>query len=299
MHDVVVYFSSLPKIADRDRKVQVLQAFADGVRASGASVMIQKEYAVVDCKLAVILGWVGKSIRGPHIQLRQNVIDHQRRNGHHVMPVDGSCFKFADKENVFLRYSLDGVFYNTNNYANVNSSATKWQEIQNKLNLDLRPWRDGGDHVLVCLQRDGGWSMKGTDMVEWTHRTVNHIRSVTTRPILIRPHPKHKINLSSLTNRPGVRESNQSSALQQDLKHAWAAVFYNSSASVAAVLAGVPVFVDDADCVAWQVANHDLCKIETPIMPDRTQWLYDLSAAHWTDADSRSGAIYQHFLKLM
>jgi hypothetical protein len=65
------------------------------------------------------------------------------------------------------------------------------------------------------------------------------------------------------------------------------------------VLAGVPVFVDDADCVAWQVANHDLCKIETPIMPDRTQWLYDLSAAHWTDADSRSGAIYQHFLKLM
>ena len=122
---------------------------------------------------------------------------------------------------------------------------------------------------------------------------------MTTRPILIRPHPKHKINLSSLTNRPGVRESNQSSTLQQDLKHAWAAVFYNSSASVAAVLAGVPVFVDDADCVAWQVANHDLCKIETPIMPDRTQWLYDLSAAHWTDADSRSGAIYQHFLKLM
>jgi hypothetical protein len=116
---------------------------------------------------------------------------------------------------------------------------------------------------------------------------------------LIRPHPKHKINLSSLTNRPGVRESNQSSTLQQDLKHAWAAVFYNSSASVAAVLAGVPVFVDDVDCVAWQVANHDLCKIETPIMPDRTQWLYDLSSAHWTDADSRSGAIYQHFLKLM
>ncbi len=50
MHDVVVYFSSLPKIADRDRKIQVLQAFADGARASGASVMIQKEYAAVDCK---------------------------------------------------------------------------------------------------------------------------------------------------------------------------------------------------------------------------------------------------------
>ena len=296
MYDVVVYLSSLPRIADRNRKVEVLQAFAQGAQAHGARVLIQTELQVVDCRLAVILGWVGTTIRGSHIQLRQNVINHQLRTGHHVMPVDASCFKFVDADSYFLRYSLDGVFYNTNNYANAGSNNTKWQQIQCNLNLTLAPWRSQGSHVLVCLQRDGGWSMKGTNMVNWTRQTVQRLRSMTNRPIVIRPHPKHKINLTELTSLPGVSESRPGSTLQQDLSNAWAAVFCNSSSSVAAVLAGVPVFADDDDCVAWDVANKDLAQIESPAMPDRTQWLNDLSAAHWTDDESRSGAIYQHFL---
>jgi hypothetical protein len=296
MYDVVVYLSSLPRIADRNRKVEVLRAFAEGAQAQGANVLVQTHLQVVDCRLAVILGWVGTKIRGPHIQLRRDVIDHQLRTKQHIMPIDASCFKFVDTDSYFLRYSLDGVFYNTNNYANTNSDNSKWQQIQSKLNLDLKPWRANGDYVLVCLQRDGGWSMKGTDMVEWTRQTVQRLRSITNRPILIRSHPKHKINLSQLTGLPGVRESVSGSTLQQDLSNAWAAVFCNSSSSVAAVLAGIPVFADDDDCVAWAVANKDLAQIESPAMPDRTQWLYDLSAAHWTDGEARNGTIYQHFL---
>ena len=296
MYDVVVYLSSLPRLADRNRKIDVLQAFAEGAQTQGASVLVQTKLQVVDCRLAVILGWVGTKIRGPHIQLRRDVIDHQLRTGHHVMPVDASCFKFVDTDSYFLRYSLDGVFYNTNNYSNANSDSVKWQQIQSKLNLNLRPWRTQGDHVLVCLQRDGGWSMKGIDMVDWTKQTVQRLRKITNRPILIRPHPKNKINLSELIRLPGVKESVNGSTLQQDLSNAWAAVFCNSSSSVAAALAGIPIFADDDDCVAWAVANKDLAQIESPSMPDRTQWLNDLSAAHWTDAESRSGAIYQRFL---
>jgi hypothetical protein len=73
-------------------------------------------------------------------------------------------------------------------------------------------------------------------------------------------------------------------------------VVFNSSASVAAVLAGTPVFVDDSSCVAWQVANHDISKIESPAEFCREQWIYDLAAAHWSDADARQGRIYQKFL---
>jgi len=295
MYDVVVYLSSLPRIADRNRKVEVLRAFAEGAQAQGARVLLQSQPQVVDCKLAVILGWVGAKIRGPHIQLRRDVIDHQQQTGHHVMPIDASCFKFADNSSQFLRYSLNGVFYNTNNYANTNSDDHKWHEIKTKLGLDLHPWRDQGHHVLVCLQRDGGWSMKGTDMSVWTDQTIQRLRELTTRPIVIRPHPKHQMDLSALTNLPGVTQSTSGCSLQQDLAGAWAAVFCNSSSSVAAALAGVPVFADDDDCVAWSVANHDLGTIENPAMPDRTQWLNDLCAAHWTDQESRSGLIYQRF----
>ena len=299
MHDVVVYASSLPRVADRSRKTEVLEAFAAGAQAQGARVLLQREPQIVPARLAVILGWVGTKIRGAHIQLRRDVIDHQRVSKNLIMPIDGSCFKFVDDHSQFLRYSLDGVFYNRDRYANANSTADKWSQIQQVLGLQLEPWRQQGDHVLVCLQRDGGWSMKGTDMTAWTVNTVRRLRELTSRPIVIRAHPKHRIDLSVLSDLTGVRQSLHGTDLTQDLAGAWAAVFYNSSASVAAVLAGIPVFATDDDCVAWRMANPDLAQIEDPRMPAREQWLYDLSAAHWTDAESRSGAIYRHFLDLI
>ena len=129
MYDVVVYFSSLPRIADHDRKVQIMRAFSEGCKKLGLNVLDQTTYNVADCKLAVMIGWVGQTFSGPHIHLRNNVINRQREMGNHVMPIDGSCFKFVDDHSQFLRYSLDGVFYNRDRYANANSTASKWNQI--------------------------------------------------------------------------------------------------------------------------------------------------------------------------
>ncbi len=298
MNDVVVYISSLPRIADRGRKLEVLQTFAQGVRAQGHNVQVQTENNIIDCKLAVILGWVGSKIKGSHIQLRQDVINHQRAQGHHVMPIDSSCFKFCDTNSRWLRYSLDGVFYNKNNYANQASDNSKWSTISQDLNLKLRPWRSNGDHILVCLQRDGGWSMKGTDLTRWAQNTVTGLRSQTDRPIIVRPHPKTQVDLGWIKNFARVSISRNQS-LVDDLSNAWASVFYNSSSSVAAVLAGIPVFADDDDCVAWSVANHDITNIESPAFKDREPWLWNLCASHWNDTESRQGLIYKKFLQYL
>ena len=293
MYDVVVYLSSLPRIADRNRKVEVLQAFAAGCNRLGLKTLLQDRTQVVPAKLGVILGWVGQSIKGPHIQLRKDVIANQK-----VMSIDGSCFKFADPTSIFLRYSLDGVYYNTNEYANKNSSPDKWNQIQQRLGIELEPWRTTGNHILVCGQRDGGWSMKGVDMNQWTLESVQQIRAVTNRPILIRPHPKNPINETLFNGIPKLQFS-QGTTLQQDLQNAWASVFFNSSSCVASILAGVPVFANDHDCVAYDVANHDIGQIENPKLVERNQWLWDLSAAHWTDDDSRNGLIYNKFKKFL
>ena len=294
MHDVAVYLSSLPRIADRNRKVDVLNAFAQGTQVVGASTILQRHYQTVPAKLAVILGWVGTTIAGPHIQLRKTAIAEQQQLGRKILSIDGSCFKFADPDSIFLRYSLDGVYYNTNNYANANSTDAKWNIIKKQLNLELQPWRTNGQHILVCGQRDGGWSMKGLDMPAWTLKTVKQIRQHTDRAIVVRPHPKNPINPGLFKKFANVRLST-SPSLQQDLTNAWASVFFNSSSCVASVLAGVPVFASDPDCVAWQVANQDLTQIEKPLTPAREQWLWDLSTAHWTDDESRAGLIYNKF----
>jgi hypothetical protein len=103
------------------------------------------------------------------------------------------------------------------------------------------------------------------------------------------------MDLTALLKLPEVTQSTNPT-LQKDLYNAWASVFYNSSSSVASVLDGVPVIALDEDCVAWNVASHSLEQIETPVTPDREQWLHDLCAAHWSDGDGRNGSIYQKFL---
>jgi len=296
MYDVVVYLSSLPKIADRDRKVQVLTNFYYGLKQLNVNAYLQYKPQIVDAKVAVILGWLGTKVAGTHLRLRKHVITQQTTLNRKVLSIDSSCFKFADPTSKFLRYSLDGVYYSTSNYANKNSTSSKWQQLKKELNLDLAPWRQTGNHVLVCLQRDGGWSMKGEDIASWAETTIKQLRLYTDRPIVIRQHPSSYLDVNHLLTLKNVTVSNGKQTLQQDITNAWASVFYNSSSSVASVLQGVPVFVSDRDSVSWDVANHSIANIENPKLPDREQWLYDLSAAHWDDNDSTSGRIYQHFL---
>jgi hypothetical protein len=86
------------------------------------------------------------------------------------------------------------------------------------------------------------------------------------------------------------------STLVENLRQAQSAVFFNSSASVAAILEGVPVFVDDASAVTWSVAHHDIAQIESPQSFARDQWIQDLATAHWSDEDGCTGRIYQKFM---
>ena len=64
---------------------------------------------------------------------------------------------------------------------------------------------------------------------------------------------------------------------------------------VAAIMNGVPLFVDDKSAVCYQVANYDLKNIENPARPERQQWLNDLAACHWSDDEVLSGQLYQKF----
>ena len=226
------------------------------------------------------------------------MIDWSRDNKQHCMPIDGSCFKFADPESMYVRYSLDGVYYNENEYANKGSISTKWNQIRYDLRLPgMKPWKTPGQgsHILICLQRDGGWNMKGTNLDEWLANTVTNIRKYTAMPILIRPHPKRKYNLQGYVSQPNIFESVKESTLDQDLAGAHASVFYNSSSAVASILQGVPAFVSDEDAVTWEVSNHNLKKILTPDYPERNQWLYDLASCHWSDEESKQGLIWEHF----
>jgi len=311
-YDVVVYLNTLPRIKNHNIKVQIMRAFAEGAIKSGARCLISE--SVTDRKLyrtrlAVILGWVGMSYSGPHIYFRESIIKKQQDDGAKVMSIDGSCFKFHHQhENMWLRYSLDSVFWNTGNYGNQNSSAQHWNMIKNTLGISVTPWSNGGENILICLQRDNGWNAKGFDQDLWLRKTIKKIRSLTNEPIRVRAHPgdlnrnrtKTKHDWSWVNQIEGVSLIDSINVtLHQSMKTARCAVFYNSSSSVLSVLKGIPTFVSEESAVTWKVANTNLKNILQPSMPDRSQWLHDLGQAHWTINQSQDGNIYRHFEKYL
>jgi hypothetical protein len=301
--DVVVYASSVANAHKHVRKVACLENFAQGVRALGHSVVVDWDYRYQPAKLAVMLGWATTNTGGRNITLRKQVISEQRRHGFHTMCIDASCFKYLDDAGTYLRYSLGGPFYDRAEYVNRNSTSTKWQEIQHSLKIQMKPTRIGNGYILIGMQRDGGFSMKTLSPVAWLTSKIQEIRKYTNREIVIRPHPG-KFDMLEFTDfqskhyiRQNVRVINPlESTLLQNLESAHSAVFFNSSASVAAVLEGVPVFVDDASAVTWSVAHHDIAQIESPQVFARDQWVHDLATAHWSDEDGRTGRIYQKFM---
>jgi hypothetical protein len=300
--DVVVYVSSVANAHKFPRKTACLENFAQGAKAVGAKVVVEYDYKYTPSRLAVILGWATTNTGGRNVELRKRIIAEQQRQGFKTMCIDASCFKYLDDAGTYLRYSLGGPFYDRAEYANKNSTSTKWNEIQTHLGIGMKPPRNTNGYILLGMQRDGGFAMKSLDPMEWAQRKIAEIRQHTTREIVIRPHPgkfdmkdfvQYKSNMYKKLNVRVIHP--EQSKLLDNLQGAHSAVFFNSSASVAAALEGVPVFVDDSSAVTWDVANHDVSKIKTPATFDRTQWVNDLAAAHWSDADGYNGRIYQHF----
>jgi hypothetical protein len=299
----VAYYAGIPPNNRNLEKPQILDYFCQGVLTSGDNVIAHRGLNALTCDVALIQGFVhehGKS--APHLQLRQNAVDLQKRTNKRSLIVDSNLFLYADKTNSlhYLRYSFDGVFPTTGFYFDRDIDPSRWEQISRDLGISLKPWRTQGNHILICLQRNGGWSMRGLDVIQWMNSTILEIRKYSKRPIVVRPHPgDKKINGYLKVNHKSVSISTKTD-LRDDLHNAWATIVYNSSPSVASIIEGVPAFLTDPQPQHSQstpVANTNISRIEDPLMIDRQLWIERLSMCHWKFDELKSGAAWKFFRK--
>lgn len=296
------YYSGIPARNNNAEKPAILDNFLKGVSACQDEALAVRNFNLVESDIALIQGFVhedGKTL--PHLILRKNVLDYQQKNRKKTLIVDSNLFLYADPENKnrYLRYSFDGVFPTTGYYFDKEVDPTRWISIGNRLGISLKPWRTSGDYILICLQRNGGWSMKGLNVLSWLDETILKIRQHNKRiPIIVRPHPgDKKIKNLLKINHKNVTLSNKND-LRDDLRNAWATVVYNSSPAVASSIEGVPVFVTDPNSESSQskdIANTDLSKINDPDMPDRQKWIERLAMCHWNFDELSNGTAWRFF----
>lgn len=298
------YYGGIPANNSNLEKPLILDNFLQGVKNSGDTAIAHRNMTVVDCDVAFIQGFVhehGKT--APHLLLRRRAIEHQKNRGKRSLIVDSNLFLYADPGNTkrYLRYSYDGVFPTTGFYFDKEIDASRWRRISNNLGIKLKPHRQSGSHILICCQRNGGWSMKGVPVQQWLHETIQKIKTVSDRPIVVRPHPGDKKWRTYLK----IKEKNVSLStkhITEDLRGAWATVLHNSSPAVASAIEGVPVFLTDYNpefSQAAEVSNTDLNRLENPKMFDREAWIEKLSMCHWNFEELRSGEAWQFFRKFI
>ena len=300
----VAYYGGIPPHNSNLEKPMILDNFLTGVRNSGDTAIAQTSMQVVpDADVALIQGYVhehGKT--APHLILRRNAVEQQINNGKKALIVDSNLFLAYDDGNVnrYLRYSFNGVFPTTGFYFDTDIDPNRWSKVSSKLGIQMKPWRTSGDHILVCLQRNGGWSMRGYNSVQWANDTIATLRQLTDRPIIVRGHPGDKKTRYFPQHKDVFLSSNPS--ILQDLQGAWATVLYNSSPSVVSAIEGVPVFLTDPEpehSQSHEVSNTKIKRINDPKLFDRDVWVQKLAMCHWNFEELASGEAWRHFRRYL
>jgi hypothetical protein len=180
------------------------------------------------------------------------------------------------------------------------SSPGNTNDRASLLGLKLKDWRknDNGP-IVICTQHSKSeqWA-KMPSVSNWLIQTVDQIRKHTDRLIIIRPHPRCPLPLIETEFRNVIRQNPlkiNGTYDEFDFRYedAWAVVNWSSNPAVEAVRNGIPVFVGPSS-LAWEVGNHSLDTINSPLTPDRSQWLNDLAHTEWTIQEIAEGLPLKH-----
>jgi len=303
---VVSYYNGVPAKNRSQEKFDILVKFIQGVNEAGDEGVVSRSWDIMDADVGVIQGWQHESGKtAPHLVLRQKVIDTIQK-GKKVVSADANLFLYATEKNKphhYLRYSFNGIFPTTGIYCDSNPDPKRWQQISNDLKIKLEENKKHGDHILICVQRAGGWSMGKKDLGEWCIETVNEIRRHSDRPIVLRLHPgdrktltKTPESIKSLATKPGISISDAANRhINLDLQNCWAVVNHNSSSIVAPLIQGYPAFITDpvkSQCA--EVSHVGFKNIENPIEFDRLKWLQRISMFHWNFTELVNGDCWRH-----
>lgn len=299
---VASYLMGIPPGNTNPEKPAIIVNFIEGVRRNGDEGTIVTDYTPVDADVAVVQGFVHLgSKNNQHLNLRKAVFEKQQQDGKRSIIVDSNLFLYADPGNTkkFLRYSYDGIFPSTGEYCNADPDPERWETIKSNLGIDLKPQRKTGNNILICCQRDGGWSMGGKALIPWLIKTISHVRKYSDRPIVVRFHPGDKNVLAhkraiARYRIKDVKISNNPNILQ-DFDDAHAVINYNSSPAIAAAIEGIPIFVlDPSNSQAAEVAHHDLKYLENIREFDRELWILKMAQMHWSLDELKDGTAWQH-----
>ena len=196
----------------------------------------------------------------------QQIYQHYRQTGRPVIVLEVGAIHRGQTWKIAVNHiTADGCYGHCENL-----DPTR----PNKLKMPLTVKSTQHHSVLIVAQHNSSLQVAALPSVDhWIADTVKNIKMHTNRPIVLRPHPRSRVNVDQLLRDitienpkklPGSYDS-----FDIDYQH-HAVINYNSGAGIQAALVGATVIVD-ASSLAYPVSVA-LNTIERPADVDRTQW---------------------------
>ena len=271
-----------------------LEQFALGLKKCGVDYFTADSKTFSPCDVAIFYGaWKNRTT--PRHVMRKYIYDSGMPFIALETPLLGRILTDRPR---YLRAGV-GHFVNTlGNFNNKNKTSDRWNKLTADLNIDVKPWRNYGQYILLALQQPDDGSLLGANISKWAYDTVLEIRRYSNRPIVIRAHPKpRQYDMDLIRKACEVSDVTYASpnavTMKQHLQSAWATVTYTSGLAIDSVVSGVPAYGMSPGSFVYDL-EHDLSTIGNPKTYDRSQWLNDMAYTQWTPDEMAEGLPWLH-----
>lgn len=159
-----------------------------------------------------------------------------------------------------------------------------------KFKISLKPFqKNRKPEILIACQHQKSLQWQGLPPIDiWVRSTIAKIRQFSDRNIIIRPHPRSPflIQEKNTTLEKPKLIPNTYDDFDLNLNH-HCVVNHNSGVPIQAAINGSPIICDPS-CLAYPVST-DFTDIESPILPDREEWLTKMLHTEWFIDEIREG----------
>jgi len=255
-----------------------LQAVLTSLRSVGHTV----EPNSLDADAVIIWSvlWSGR------MSANQAVWSQYRSAGKPVIIIDvGALYRGETWKIALNSVTANGYYGHTENL--------DWDRPR-KLGISLAVTLSRNPRIVIAAQHARSQQVVGLVSMEgWVVQQVERLRTVTDRPIVVRPHPRSPLDWAGLVHLPldvviekPVRVANtyDSYNLAFDCH---AIVNHNSGPGIQAALAGTRPIVDSSSLA--HPVSIQLDDIERPYTVDRDQWLTEICHTEYTVKEIESG----------
>ena len=266
----------------------IFKAFIESLQNAGDEVYVNKS---VNADVAVIWSvlWRGR------MEKSRTVWETYRSQNKPVIVLEVGGLR----RNQSFKIGINGINRKAD-FANQDFDDKRWPLFKHT----FKPWNPTGDMIVICGQHDASEQWKGLPkMQQWVETQIHEIRKHTTRPILVRPHPRNNIGFpKDKYKNVKVRLPKRDFTTYDDtdfkatLSRTWAVVNHSSNPAMEAVINGIPVFVSE-DSLCHDVGNLGYADINTPAMPNRLKWANQLAYTEWFEEEIREGTPWKRIKK--